>query len=102
MKGLKSFISFILVVTFLCVGLIIGIDNNSIQALTILDWNTPALPLYQWLFIFLAIGFISGLLFTFKTVFSLQLKISSLKKQLKLKDSEAAMLGNVQPETEVK
>jgi len=102
MKGLKNIISLLLVVVLLSGGLIIGIDNNSIQTLTILDWHTPALPLYQWLFIFLVIGFVLGLLFTFKTIVTLQFRIANLNKQLKVKTSEAAMLGNVQPESEVK
>ena len=100
MSWLKNIISLFILLLVLSCGLIIGVDNNSAQALTLLDWTTAELPLYQWLFIFLAIGFLIGILFMFKTTLALQYKVSRLNKTLKKTSAnqEKLIIGNVPSE----
>ena len=55
----------IFIVVFIVVtvaGIIIGIDNHQAAAISFLQYKTPELPLFLWLFITLGLGLFIGIL----------------------------------------
>lgn len=90
MNTLKNVLSILFIILILCIGIIIGIDNNGPQHLTVLQWTSTELPLYQWLLLFLGVGFVFGMLAMLRHVISLQFQRNRLLKELnKVKQSAA-------------
>ena len=90
MKTRKNVLSILILIIILCIGIVIGIDNNGLQHLTVLQWTSAELPLYQWLLLFLGIGFIFGMIAMLRHVISLQLQRNRLLRELKKVKQSAA------------
>ncbi len=57
---LRSFLFVFLALLVLAFGVLVGIDNSAPVSLIFLDWQSPALPLFVWVCLGLAVGFLLG------------------------------------------
>jgi len=82
MNTLKNVLFILFILFILSIGIIVGIDNNSPQHLTLMQWKSADLPLYQWLLLFFGVGFILGMVAMLRPMIRLQFQRGKLQREL--------------------
>ena len=91
MNTFNNVLSILIILFILVIGIIVGIDNNTPQHLTLMQWKSPELPLYQWLLLFFAIGFLFGLVAMLRPMIRLQFQRGKLQRELKKAKANAPL-----------
>ena len=91
MNTFKNVLSILFILFIVVIGIVVGIDNNSPQHLTLLQWQSPELPLYQWLLLFFAGGFLFGLVAMLRPLIRMRFQFGKVQRELKKAKANAPL-----------